>query len=282
MPIRRTLVTAAAAVLAAATVVLSPAQSAFAGEGPAPGPRPATPAAPTPPGSPTPGVPAEVHVEYRTADGVTHGAHYLAAPGVSADQLYKKLKATGVKGLIDPSTAAAAAASSSLVESGSCGYGTASNVAGTCPPLTWARNGYTNPQIYYNDRSGAGWPEGTVITEWNQSPNIHVARATGGCPGDSGTHCVDVSDGYYGATGWLAITYYNWDGNSHFLDGSVSIQYNDSYNSNHQAVACHETGHAFGMGHNDSTGSCLYWQDPQATWPNNDDYNEVLYQLYPR
>jgi hypothetical protein len=36
------------------------------------------------------------------------------------------------------------------------------------------------------------------------------------------------------------------------------------------------------MGDNSSTGSCLYSYGSSATWPNSDDYNEILTQIYPR
>lgn len=275
MSVIRTPRSVAAAVLVTVALALSPLQSAFAGQGPKPGPPPAS--ATTPPATrPAAAAAPEVQAQYVTADGVTHGASYLAAPGVSSTQLYQRLKAQGVRNLVTPSTGGIVALT------GSCGYGTAGNVNGTCPPVTWARNGFTNPQIYYHDTTGSSWPVGTVLSEWNNSPNIHVAWAPSGCPSISGSHCVNVVEGYLGATGYEAITYYSWNSGSHFVDGSVSIHFNDSYSSNHQAVACHESGHSFGMGHNSSTASCLYAVDPQATWPSSDDYNEILYQLYPR
>lgn len=219
----------------------------------------------------------EVRAEYRTTDGVTHGAVFSAAPGVSAEQLYKNLLKVKVRGLIDP----AAVTPYDL----SCSYGTAYCLSSQAPPYVWARNGYANPQIYYHDTSSSAWPEGTVIAQWNNSPKIHVAWAPSGCPGYSGTHCVPVTDGYYGTSGaWSnsqAITWYNVDANGYFIDGQVSIQFNDSYSSNHRAVACQETGHSFGMGHNLDTGSCMYAYNPYGGYPDSDDYSLIANVLYP-
>jgi hypothetical protein len=225
----------------------------------------------------TAAVGSEVRAEYRTADGITHGALFLAAAGVSAKQLYQNLQKAHVRGLIDPSAI--------VPLDSSCSYGTAECLNGQAPPDVWARNGYTNPQIYYHDMSSSAWPEGTVISQWNNSPNIHVAWTPNGCPGYSGTHCVNVSDGYYGTSGvWYqaqALTWYNVDANHYFIDGSVSIQFNDSYSSNHRAVACQETGHSFGMGHNLDTGSCMYAYNPYSGYPDSDDYSLIKYVLYP-
>jgi hypothetical protein len=82
------------------------------------------------------------------------------------------------------------------------------------------------------------------------------------------------------STGWRGLTSYSWDVYRHFVDGGVSIQYNDSYSSNHNAVACQETGHAFGMGHNTSTDSCMYYMNPCAGAPESNDFGEIQYELY--
>ncbi|MHA6760335.1 hypothetical protein [Streptacidiphilus sp. PAMC 29251] len=265
----------------AVALALAPAQSALAGEGPTPGPPPAS--ATTPPAAglaaptaPAAAAPAEVQSLYVTADGIAHGTDYLAAPGVSATQLYSTLKARGVKNLVAPSSGTGI-----VPLTGSCGYGTASNINGTCPPVTWARNGFTNPQIYYRDTTGSSWPVATVLGEWNDSPNIHVAWAPSGCPGTAGTHCVIVNEGYDGVNGIPGTTYYSYNTSTHhFVDGSVSIHFNDSYTANHRALACNETGKSIGLGRNTSSSSCMY-NNPSGTWPVSDDYNEILHQLYP-
>jgi hypothetical protein len=279
MSVTRALGTAVAAALATVALALAPTQSAVAGQGPKPGPPPASATGPTVPRAAAPAAAfQQVRAAYTTADGVTHMSSYLAAPGVTAVQLYARLSAEGVKGLVAPRESVGGRAALN----GACGYGTASNGNAVCPPYAWARNGFTNPQIYFHDTTGSSWPVGTVLGEWNNSPNIHAAWAPSGCPGTSGTHCVGVYEAKLGATGYLVIVYGNGDSAHHFIDGSVSVHFNDTYTSNHQAVACSGTGQSIGMGYNTSSSSCLYAYSPSATWPNSDDYNELLYQIYPR
>jgi hypothetical protein len=204
---------------------------------------------------------------------------------VTTAQLYQKLKAKGVRGLIAPS-----GNSVKPMTDGYCIYGTAYALqGGNCPAYHWNRNGYTNPQIYYHDMSSSAWPEGTVISTWNNSPKIHVAWAPSGCPGYSGTHCVPVFSGNYGASGWDGQTYVPVDSSNAFIEGAsgVAIDFNDYYGNGysynqHLSVACHETGHSFGMDHNVSTNSCLYYIPTSgSTTPDSDDYSLIANILYP-
>jgi predicted Zn-dependent protease len=64
------------------------------------------------------------------------------------------------------------------------------------------------------------------------------------------------------------------------------VHLNDKYSSSadNRGTTCHELGHALGLGHNSSTGSCLYASavsgtDPQ--YPNSNDYNTLRYKIYP-
>lgn len=67
---------------------------------------------------------------------------------------------------------------------------------------------------------------------------------------------------------------------------SAYIDYNDDGTltaAEHRQVTCQEQGHAMGMGHNSSTGSCMYGTvlptgTPQV--PDSDDYGELQYQIY--
>lgn len=147
---------------------------------------------------------------------------WLVAPDNTPKQLHDKLKAKGVPGLLDPETQDANQVIANSVPAGyppepsnGCDYGAATTIA--CPAPHWARNGFPNPRVYFNDQSSSAWPVGTVISLWNQSPKIAPRWAPSGCPVLSGSHCVWVNSGGYGASGWLGITYLSWDGNMNFL-----------------------------------------------------------------
>jgi hypothetical protein len=223
--------------------------------------------------------PDDVYVQYPTDNGVVSMAVYLPAPGVSAAALARKLRAKGLAAFIPgdrlhPLT-------------NGCTYGTATALGGKCPPIHWNPGNFSNPQIYYFDESSSAWPVGTAITKWNSSPDIHVVWSPQGCPGTLGTHCIDVVDGNYGASGWTGYTWYQYNSSNHLLiDGSVFTHLNDYYaltSGEHRQVACHETGHGFGMGHNSSLNSCMYATTTTAVTnvPDGDDYLEITYNLYP-
>ncbi|MEO7061991.1 MAG: matrixin family metalloprotease [Lapillicoccus sp.] len=234
----------------------------------------------------------EVRAQYMSADGITHATVFDVADGYTADQAYILLKGQGVKGLQNPSQQGVTPKapqgvmpSSTPPEGSPCSYGTAHSIQ--CPPVkVWARNGYTNPQIYYWDHTGSRWPVGTAITKWNQSPNIHVAWAPGGCPGGSAYHCVDVTEAHNGANGTYGYTSWQWTTNSnpdYFINGTVNIQFNDDMYTNNLTIACHEIGHSFGMDHNDSSSSCMYSAgNLGASAPNSADYSLITAVLYSR
>lgn len=170
---------------------------------------------------------SEVRAEYKTSDGVTHVTLYETGFGVTAADLYSRLKAQGVRGLQDPSVARSSSAGG-LQPNGvgpggnPCGYNNATTLE--CYPVTWARNGNLNPQIYYWDHTGSRWPVGSAISTWNQSPNIHVVWSPGGCSSDRSTHCIDVSEGHDGYPNYWGLTGYNYDSNRNLLDGTVWIR----------------------------------------------------------
>lgn len=230
----------------------------------------------------------EVRAQYTSNDGVTHATVYDVADGYTADQAYTLLKAQGVKGLQDPSQKAptpnqGVTPNSTPPEGSTCSYGTAHSIQ--CPPTKkWARNGYTNPQIYYYDHTGSRWPVGTAISTWNQSPNIHVAWSPSGCPSNLAYHCVDVSEAHNGANGTYGYTSWQWDpASGYFYNGTVNIQFNDDMYTNNLTIACHEIGHSFGMDHNDSTSSCMYSVgNLGSSSPSSSDYSLITAVLYPR
>ncbi len=134
------------------------------------------------------------------------------------------------------------------------------------------------------DHTGSGWPMTAIVPSWNRAVGVdsYYRWHTGGCPGN-GTHCPHAYSGNYGGTGWAGLTEYSYDGNGYFVDGAVTMKLNDYYAGSaslRRDTACHEAGHVLGLGHNTSTGSCLYFQQGSGQNPNSDDLN-LLPRIYP-
>jgi len=137
--------------------------------------------------------------------------------------------------------------------------------------------------VYFVDHTGANWPVDVSTYTWNQAQGIDSTYVNGSCPGYGGTHCIDLFDADYGATGWVGLTTYNYDGNQNLIDGQVYIQLNDynGYSLNGagiRQVTCQEMGHSLGMGHNGATDSCMYGtilNSDSALYPDGDDFSQI-------
>lgn len=80
----------------------------------------------------------------------------------------------------------------------------------------------------------------------------------------TGFACIKIVQGYYGPTGWAALTAYSYNQTTHAFLGTTTIKFNLSYRpiDYHDGAqeSCHELGHAYGITWHSNTGSCLYWQ----------------------
>lgn len=92
---------------------------------------------------------------------------YTPVAGISASDLYQILLSHGVPGLVDP--AAPAGPTQSPSNPGCNAYYTSGTASTLCPVSHWANNGYSHPQVYFVDRTGASWPTDVSTYTWNQA-----------------------------------------------------------------------------------------------------------------
>jgi hypothetical protein len=130
----------------------------------------------------------------------------------------------------------------------------------------------------------------TAAANWSKSTMLDVSIVPGAT---SPTQCaitigrVEVCNAKYGTTGWYGITHFAMSNG--YISGS-SVKLNDSYKMTREyktMIACHETGHSFGLDHQDTMfgnanlGTCLdYTNNPLSNQqPNAVDYN-TLSEVY--
>lgn len=196
----------------------------------------------------------DVRSAYTDAAGMRHVTEWTPAPGVSAADLYKRLKQKGEQHLIPPSTLASPNVISP--NDGPPSYGCNINGANAydyrCSNFVhWSG---THPWVHILDHTGPQWPVYSASQIWNQSTALDVGYGwyTNGCP--SGAHCPNAYDANYGNTGWAGQESLVYDQNSGLIyEGTAWMELNDYYSytsSELQQDACHEIGHMLALDHN--------------------------------
>jgi len=170
----------------------------------------------------------------------------------------------------------------------------------------WARP--SNPfTVKLGNNLSAVWQTylSTTSADWSKSTVLDttiVAGGTGGarrCPATAGR--VEECNASYGQNGWLGVaSIWLASGTSHITQGTVKL--NDTYFNMAQynspawrnLVSCQETGHTFGLDHQDTTfnnynlGTCMDYTNapaggvvngfdygPSNQHPNTHDYDEL-------
>ncbi len=235
------------------------------------------------------------------SDGSGTVTTYTPPQGLTAEQLYEALQEQGVQGLMPPDSPSASYGAVGPTALTSCAYGTStlfrcSVDTNPAHQLHWANNGYAHPQVYFVDHTGSQWPTNVSTYVWNRAHGIDSTYVWGRCPGYRGTHCVNLVDHNYGNSCWQGLTTVSWDSKYNIQRASVSfndyngtgvcrgVRVNYAKNANgYRQDACHEMGHALGMGHNRaSSGSCLFGtitNSGAVLAPSNQDFT-LIARLY--
>jgi hypothetical protein len=166
----------------------------------------------------------------------------------------------------------------------------------------WARTSNPFTLKLGNNLSGVWQPFlGTTSSDWSASTVLDTTIVLGGtnprpCKATAGR--VEECNSTYGFTGWLGVAQI-WISGTHITQGTVKL--NDTYFNTakyntpgwRNLVSCQETGHTFGLNHQDETfgntnlGTCMdYTNDPTGTagtngtlnneHPNTHDYDQLV------
>lgn len=239
-----------------------------------------TPAVAAPSAAPSSLDVEEVISEVQLPGGITEVTFHTPAPGVTTEQLYRTLKTKGTAGLKAPGTTPKSLAASPPNDLCHLNY----SETYTCPPVHWPRNGYAHPQVYFADYTGSAWPVSQVVPVWDQAKGVdsHYVHQ---CPSTPGYNCVQTNEANSGNNGEFGFTSMRYDANFVFINGLTNIMFN-SYYANYSATlrkkfACHETGHALGLGHNQApaTLSCMIQGEYNHPSPNSSDFT-LLQRVY--
>jgi predicted Zn-dependent protease len=149
----------------------------------------------------------------------------------------------------------------------------------------WAGTG--ERAITVIDSVKVGWDPAltAAVTNWNVSNFIDMTVTPGSLTKRSRKRCtptlnsIHVCNYAYGRTGWAGLAKVFFDQNFHIVKANARL--NATYvrsASKMQAVACHEIGHALGLGHRpqpEGATSCLSPILSTSSVPDGDDYTEL-------
>ncbi len=148
-------------------------------------------------------------------------------------------------------------------------------------------------RVKFLDHTGTPWPVHDAAIKWDEAANIDVDWEVAGAYSNCGAECVRVralandEDPLFGPNCTGAAGYwtnYAPDASYHWGEGN-EVRLNRSCNSESgsykKAIVCHELGHALGLDHSSSTGSCMYkYAGGAASTPGEHQYNMLDSVIY--
>jgi hypothetical protein len=214
-----------------------------------------------------------VYAVERFSDGTGKITTWDLAPGATASQLYRTLKAQGIVGLVDPAGSVAAVAADCPID-GAYAWGRRCGVN----QVRWAG---VYPTVHMMDHTGSGWPVTNVVVDWDRTWAVHPVyhwHTTYNCT----TNCVHLHNANYGNTTWIgrAVLYF-----SGIIITDALVQLNDYHADTsweRRVTTCHEMGHTLGLDHNLFKTSCMYHQarSDVTRLPASGDFR-MLESIYP-
>lgn len=135
--------------------------------------------------------------------------------------------------------------------------------------------------IRVEDHTGAAWDVIRAVRLWNTGTGLRLQY--GRCI--SGVPCIRVYGRDYGKTTWAGLTEYGtkwwtWRGDTWTMRGVTVVKFNTRYGYTRairDQIACHELGHAVGVGEHTRTGSCMYYMaSGRWTAPSTSDRGQLV------
>lgn len=148
-------------------------------------------------------------------------------------------------------------------------------------------------RVKFLDHTGTPWPVHDVAIKWDEADNLDVDWEVAGAYSNCGAECVRVralsndEDPRFGPNCTGAAGYwtnYAPDDSYHWRQDN-EVRLNRSCNGESgpikKALVCQELGHALGLDHSISTGSCMYQQASYAdSTPGKHQYDMLDFVIY--
>lgn len=131
--------------------------------------------------------------------------------------------------------------------------------------------------VFLVDHTKGRFPVTQAIHRWNRSPVLHIVKRNE-CPPNRG--CISV---YLKGMRQLGVTTLYQDRDRHLVGVRVDLTANRPLSGNQRlSLACHELGHAVGLGHRSGGETCMVNGRRFPLYPDAHDYDDLERQYMHR